>query len=403
MKRVILHCDLNCFFASAEMLYRPQLRHIPMAVAGDPLHRHGIILAKNVLAKKMGVKTAETINDAKRKCPDLHICKPDYDRYEYLSKQVRKLYLEYTDLVEPFGMDECWLDVTASISYFGGLQNIVNDLLFRVKNEIGLTLSVGISFNKVYAKLGSDLAKEDSFFYVDSLEDIRFLPAADLLNIGSHTCEKLKLWGIHTIGDLSEVPLAFLEEKMGKWGIMLHEYACGLDESPVSSFHPEESVKSIGNSFTAVRDLKNLDDFKIVLTLLSDSVSSRLKEKGMYFKTIQLQLRDKNLKTRSMQMSLAENTDLGKDIFDCCLKLFMENCSFAIPLRSFGVSVSHLSHTKDVSQISLFSEERYSLKQKKKEEAIETIRRRYGYQSICSLRILEDRKLADFDHEGDEP
>ncbi|MBQ5554146.1 MAG: DNA polymerase IV, partial [Erysipelotrichaceae bacterium] len=161
MKRTILHCDLNCFFASVEMLYNPELRDVPMAIAGDKESRHGIILAKNVLAKKAGVKTAETIGDALKKCPNLVLRNADYETYEYFSEKIRDLYYEYTDRIEPFGIDECWLDITESIPYFGSAQKIVDALLYRSRTEIGLTLSIGVSFNKIYAKLGSDLAKED--------------------------------------------------------------------------------------------------------------------------------------------------------------------------------------------------------------------------------------------------
>ena len=206
MKRVILHCDLNCFFASVEMLYHPQLRNVPMAVAGDPKCRHGIILAKNVLAKQRGIKTAETIGDAKKKCPELIIQRPDYDSYSYFSDRVRSLYYEYTDLVEPFGMDECWLDVTSSIRYFGSIETIVSEILRRVKEEIGLTLSIGVADNKIYAKLGSDLAKEDSSFFIRSPEDVFDLPAESLLYVGKSAIDRLHSYAIYTIGDIAKQP-----------------------------------------------------------------------------------------------------------------------------------------------------------------------------------------------------
>lgn len=395
MKRVILHCDLNCFFASVEMLYHPQLRNVPMAVAGDPKRRHGIILAKNVLAKQRGIKTAETIGDAKKKCPELIIQRPDYDSYSYFSDRVRSLYYEYTDLVEPFGMDECWLDVTSSIRYFGSIETIVSQILRRVKEEIGLTLSIGVADNKVYAKLGSDLAKEDSSFFIRSPEDVFDLPAESLLYVGKSAIDRLHSYAIYTIGDIAKQPCGRLEEILGKWGTTLWIYANGKDSSPVGTFGShDEAVRSIGNSVTSVRDLYDMDDLKLVLTQLSDSVSSRLRRQKLYFRTVCLQLRDIHLHTRSMRMTLAENSDLGKTIFECCVKLFQERCDFTVPYRSIGVSVSGLSARKDTVQLNLLEERPDQERIRKKEEAVEEIRRRFGKRSISTLRMLEDRELS---------
>jgi len=369
-----------------------------MAIAGDPDNRHGIILAKNVPAKKMGVKTAEAIHEAKSKCPNLIIRTPDYESYEHFSKLVRKLYYQYTDRVEPFGMDECWLDITESIKLFGSVENIVNQILRRVKEEIGLTLSIGISYNKIYAKLGSDLAIEDSYYYVDNLETIKDLPANNLLNVGYHTFETLKSYGIFTIGDLASKPISYLKGIFGKGGETLYYFANGYDLSEVSLYDANyEVVKSIGNSMTAIRDLYDLDDFKVILTVLCDSVSTRVREQGMYFKVVHLYVRNKKLECRSAQMTLKENSDLAKDIFEAATKLFENNFDFTIPYRSIGVSVSKLSFNKEVSQTNLFKDDTYSLKQKSSELALQDIRRRFGYHSISSLRVLEDYELSNFD------
>jgi len=396
MKRVILHCDLNCFFASVEMLYNPHLRNVPMAVAGDPKRRHGIILAKNVPAKQRGIKTAETINDAKKKCPELIIRKPDYDSYSFFSKRVRSLYYEFTDLVEPFGMDECWLDITSSIRYFGSVETIVSEILRRVREEIGLTLSIGVADNKVYAKLGSDLAKEDSAFFIRCPEDVFSLPAEDLLYVGKSAITRLHSHAIYTIGDIAKQPRGRLEDLLGKWGTTLWNYANGKDDSPVSRYGVhDDTVRSIGNSTTSVRDLYDMDDLKLVLTGLCDSVSSRLRKQGLYFRTVCLQLRDIHLHTRSIRTTLTENSDLGKTIFDCCIKLFQERCDFSVPYRSIGVSVSGLSATKDTVQLDLLKEEEDPERIRKKEQAMEEIRRRFGYHSVSTLRMLEDRELSE--------
>lgn len=395
MKRTILHCDLNCFFASVEMLYHPEYRDVPMAVAGDPEKRHGIILAKNVPAKKYGVKTAETINDAKKKCPQLIIVKPDYSSYEYYSKLVRNLYYEYTDRIEPFGVDECWLDITGSISYFGSAEKIVSCLLQRVRNEIGLTLSIGISFNKVYAKLGSDMAKEDDFCRIDSLEDIRHLSASKLLFIGGHTQETLKSHGIYTIGDLADKPIDYLTQILGKAGTTLYCYANGIGSDIVSRYDQEKEMpKSISHSHTPRRDIYDMNDFKAVLTSLCDEVAERLCAQKLYYRKVHLLLRNNQMKVRTLQCSLKENSDLAKDIYDNALSLFIKNCDFSIPYRSIGVSVSDLSADKEICQTSLFEESPYSLKQKKEELAMQEIRRRFGKDSIVSLRVMEDRSLT---------
>ena len=380
------------------MLYHPEFRNVPMAIAGDPENRHGIILAKNVPAKLKGVKTAEAIHEAKAKCPNLIIRTPSYQDYDYFSNRVRSLYYEYTDRVEPFGMDECWLDITESIKLFGSIENIVKQILYRVKTEIGLTLSIGIADNKIYAKLGSDLASEDSYYVVDGLDKIKDLPAKDLLNVGYHTYETLKSYGIYTIGDLANKPIGYLKGILGKFGETLYYFSNGYDLSEVSLYDSDyEVVKSIGNSMTAVRDLYDMDDFKLILTILCDSVSARVREQGMYFKVVHLYVRNKKLESRSAQVTLKENSDLAKDIFDTAIKLFNDNFDFTIPYRSIGISVSRLSFEKEVSQTSLFEDNTYSTRRKNEELALENIRRRFGYHSVSTLRVLEDVELSDFD------
>lgn len=380
------------------MLYHPEFRNVPMAIAGDPENRHGIILAKNVPAKLKGVKTAEAIHEAKSKCPNLIIRTPDYEAYDYFSNRVRQLYYEYTDRIEPFGMDECWLDITESIKLFGSVENIVKQILERVKIEIGLTLSIGVANNKIYAKLGSDLASEDSYYIVDSLTKIENLPGNNLLNVGHHTYETLKSYGIFTIGDIAKKSINYLKSILGKSGETLYYFANGYDLSEVSLYDSDyEIIKSIGNSMTAVRDLYDMDDLKLILTILCDSVSSRLRDQGMYFKVVHLYVRNKKLESKSAQITLKENSDLAKDIFDNAIMLFKNNFDFSVPYRSIGISVSKLSFKKEASQTNIFSNSIYSLKQRKEELALEDIRRRFGYHSISTLRVLEDTELSNFD------
>ena len=397
--RIILHCDLNCFYASVEMLYHPELREVPMAIAGDPENRHGIILTKNVLAKKAGVKVAEPIWQAKEKCPNLIIREPDYESYEYFSKKVKALYYEYTDKVESFGLDECWLDISDSIKLFGSIENIVISILKRVKYEIGLTLSIGVSNNKIWSKLGSDIANESEFYVISKLEDIQDLPASSLLNVGSSTSAKLKDYGLFTIGDIANCSSNYLKGILGKWGEMLWFFANGYDMSEVAGYNdPYEVVKSIGNSSTTVRDIYDMDDLKVVLTILADSVGSRVKEAGMYFKTVHLYLRNKKLEWRTMQITLRENSDLVSTIFNAAVDLFKNNnLDFKVPYRSIGVSVSNLSFNKEATNLKLFDDDSYSLKEKQIDKALDDIRRRYGYHSVAKLRVLEDVELSNFD------
>ena len=395
--KTILHCDLNCFFASVEMLYHPEFRKVPMAIGGDRENRHGIILAKNVPAKNRGIRTAETIAEALKKCPELIIREADYDSYQYFSARLRDLYYQYTDLIEPFGIDECWLDISPSISLFGSAQRIVDELLFRVKKEIGLTLSIGVSFNKVYAKLGSDLAREDSSCYINSLDDIRHLPVGNLLFVGEHTCETLKKYNILTIGDVADKPAAYLETILGKNGRSLYNSANGIGCDQVAGIQEEtEEIKSVSCNMTSVRDLKDLDDFKTILTIVAEETADRVRRKNMYFRTVHLYLRYRNLKTVSMQTSLKENSDLAKDIYDNALKLFLSAHDFQIPYRSIGVAVSGLSFHKQDAQLSFFEESTYSLKTRKQEDAIRQIRQRFGQQAICSLRLLNDPELSHY-------
>ena len=395
MNRVVLHCDLNCFFASVEMLYHPQYRDVPMAIGGDQERRHGIILAKNVLAKRKGIKTAESIVEARRKCPELVIRPADYESYIYFSDKVRQIYYQYTDMVEPFGIDECWLDISGSVSYFGSIENIVKQLLSRIRNELGLTISIGIADNRYYAKLGSDMAKEDSFCYVHGLKDIEHMSADTLFGVGKHMYETLKTYNIKTIGDLARKPVNYLIEHFGKYGQNLHDIANGIDHTMIGSFiDEEEAPKSISHTLTSYKDIANIDEFKLVLTAVSEHVAADLRKQGLYYNTVHIFLRDNRMKARTIQETLKENSDLAKDIFDVSLRLFEQNCDFRIPYRAIGVAVSKLSDHKQIAQTSLFEESCYSLKQKKKEQAIDDIRRRFGDKAVVTLRMLQDRKLS---------
>mgnify|MGYP000928208145 FL=1 len=292
MDRVIFHCDLNCFYASVELLSHPELREVPVAVAGDPASRHGIILAKNEPAKQFGVKTAETIWQAKKKCPNLVLLPAHHKLYHIYSKKVNAIYDEYTDLAESFGIDESWLDVTNSLHLFGGDARALADTLRgRIKREFGLTISVGVSFNKVFAKLGSDYKKPDATTVIarGNWRDIVFpLPVGDLLFVGRSAQELLGRYGVRTIGELSKCSEEMLETLMGKMGSQLYRYANGLDDSPVRGAADREPIKSVGNSTTFRRDLTRWDEVQSGISLLSDSVAMRLRRYGLYCGGVQI-------------------------------------------------------------------------------------------------------------------
>jgi DNA polymerase-4 len=324
LERTILHCDLNAFYASVEALKRPELKKVPMAVCGNPKNRHGIILAKNELAKKCGILTAETVFSARRKCPDLVLVPPNHDDYEKYSKLVNQIYLRYTDRVEPFGIDESWLDVTGSLSLFGSGKDIADSIREDVKSEIGLTVSVGVSFNKVFAKLGSDLKKPDATTVIsrDKYRDIVWpLPVKSLIYVGKAASQTLARMGILTIGDLAAADKRLVAMKLGKHGEMICTYARGEDDSEVRVFEDDPDLKTVGNGMTFSRDLVDINDIKAGVTELADTVAMRLRKNGLMCTTVQVQIRDPHFKTISRQRALKNPTQYAREITEAAMQL----------------------------------------------------------------------------------
>ncbi len=389
MDRIILHCDLNCFFASVELLSHPDLRHLPVAVCGDPSSRHGIILAKNEPAKRCGVQTAETIWQAKKKCPSLVLLPPHHDRYRVYSKQVNAIYEQYTDLVEPFGIDESWLDVTGSLHLFGGDAAALADTLrHRVREELGLTLSVGVSFNKVFAKLGSDYKKPDATTVIsrENWKEIVWpLPVGDLLFVGGAARKLLAQYGVKTIGDLAACPTDMLESLMGKLGTQLHEYACGLDASPVRSRYDREPVKSVGNGTTFPQNLTTWEQVRGGIAVLADSVATRLRRYGLYAGGVQVTVRDPAFRDRSRQTQLSTPTHLIRDITAAAMELTGQLWKPPSPIRALTVTAIHLATPSDAyEQVDLFTaaEAPKRKKQEQLEAAMDHIRSKYGTDAI---------------------
>ena len=388
MDRVILHCDLNCFYASVELLSRPELRDVPTAVCGDPQSRHGIILAKNEPAKQFGVQTAETIWQAKKKCPDLVLLPPHHDLYHAYSRKVNAVYDEYTDLVEPFGIDESWLDVTHTLHLFGGdARGLADSLRQRLKRELGLTLSVGVSFNKVFAKLGSDYKKPDATTVI-SRENWKAmvwpLPVGDLLYVGSAARKILKQYGIDTIGQLAACKPEMLETLMGKMGLQLHAYANGLDREPVHSRYEAEPVKSVGNGTTFPRDLTTREQIQGGIAMLADSVASRLRRAELYAGGIQVTMRDPQFRDRSRQRQFSAPTHLIRDLTGSAMELVDALWKPPSPVRALTVTAIHLvPEGSAYEQVDLFSPAPRRDKQEKLEGAMERIRKKYGTDAIA--------------------
>ena len=401
MDRIILHCDLNCFYASVELLKYPDLQNVPVAVCGDPSSRHGIILAKNEPAKAFGIKTAETIWQAKKKCPNLVLLPPHHDLYRQYSEKVNAIYDEYTDLVEPFGIDESWLDVTHSLHLFGGDAKALADTLrARMKRELGLTLSVGVSFNKVFAKLGSDYKKPDATTVISRenwREIVRPLPVGDLLFVGGAAQKLLRQYGITTIGQLADCKAEMLETLMGKMGLQLHEYANGLDTEPVRSRYDADPVKSVGNGTTFSQNLTTREQVVSGIAMLADSVATRLRHHGLYACGVQVTLRDPEFKDRSRQKQLSSPTHLIRDLTDAALELVWELWKPPAPIRALTVTAIHLAPEGEAyEQVDLFTPAPKKEKQEKLEGAMDAIRRKYGGGSIVFGAVKSEKEEDPF-------
>lgn len=392
MKRIIFHIDQNCYFASVEMISRPELRNVPMAVAGDAKVRHGIILAKNEPAKKYGIKTAEAIWQAQAKCPDLVLVDAHHEKYEFYSKKLREMYSEYTDKVEPFGLDECWLDMTGIVSDYDEAEEVALEIRNRVKEEFKLTCSVGISFNKVFAKLGSDYKKPDAttvFTDRNWQEKIWPLPVSDLLFVGKHTADKLAKINVKTIGDLAKTDVEFINRYLGKNGVGLWEYANGLDDSPVAESGYKRIPKSVGNSTTTAEDMTSDRQIERTLHMLSESVASRLRRHGLKGTVVQITVRDRDLGIYEKQGILYRATDDANDIYQAARELFKNSYDWNKGVRSIGVRCTKLVRSDSGEQLSLFAEAQKSERDERLNKAIDDINRRYGTGVIRSAAEAE--------------
>ena len=399
MDRIILHCDCNSFFASVELLDHPDLVNVPVAIGGNSENRKGIILAKNEPAKKYGVVTAETIWAAKKKCPDLVILKPNHEKYTYYSKKVNDIYARYTDLIEPFGIDESWLDVTGSTMIFGNGKEIADRIRKEVREELGLTISVGVSFNKIFAKLGSDYKKPDATTVIsrDNFKTILFpLKASDMLFVGKKMAAELSKYGIVTIEDIAHSKEGMLENIFGKSGDMVRRYANGEDESPVASMYEKEEVKSVGNGMTFKKDISNIEEAELGIIALADTVAYRLRKKNLKCTTVQVNIKDTNFKVMSRQRQTKNPTYIAKEIAEIATLLVKENWDFNKKrIRLISITGTKLVQVGSYDrQLSLFEENNLdNEKQEEIEKTIDSIKNKYGKKIIKNM-ALSDNELG---------
>ncbi len=399
-----MHVDINNCYASIECLHHPELRGKPVAVGGDQEQRHGIILAKNYEAKAYGIKTGEALWQAKQKCPRLIIVKPNYALYLRFSRLAREIYADYTDQIEPFGLDEVWADVTGSMHLYGSGEEIANKIRQRIKYELGITVSVGVSYNKIFAKLGSDMKKPDAVTVITAgnfKDKVWPLPAAELLYVGRATQRKLYDKGIVTIGELAKTDSELLHSWFGKWGLILHTFANGWDTSPVTRMGEEAIIKSIGNSTTTPRDLTCELDAKIIYYMLAESVAERLRDHGFLCRGVQISLRDNELFSFERQLKLTKPTCLSSELCEAALKLLKDNYRWERPLRSIGIRACNLIPASTPVQLTLLEDEAQRIRREQLERAVDDIRRRFGHYSIGRAVNALDDTLGRINPKGD--
>ncbi len=394
MERTILHVDLNNFYASVECKYAPELADGYLAVCGNVEDRHGIVLAKNQKAKEKGVKTGMTLREAQKLCPDIKFVEANHERYALWSKKAKSLYADYSDKIESFGIDEVWMDVT-QCKIIGDGKTIADEIRERVKKELGLTVSVGVSFNKVFAKLGSDLKKPDGTTVISRenyKEKVWGLPVGDLLFVGRATLAKLNRIGINTIGDLANSDIDYISKYLGKIGENLWFYANGKDDAPVMKSDEESEIKSVGNSVTCYRDLVNNDDVAIMLSSLCESVSERLMDYDVgKARSVSVSVRDSDLNWFTRQTKLPHASVLSDDFFKVAMKLFKDNYDWKSTVRSLGVAAFDFC---DDEQITLDASADDYDKRLKLMQTVSKIRDKYGVTSVRRGLSYIDKKLT---------
>ena len=398
-RRLIFHCDCNNFFASCECLDHPELKSVPLAVAGDPENRVGVVVAKNDLAKKYGVKTTDTVWQAKRKCPDLVFVPPRHHLYKEISNRINDIYHEYTEYVEPASIDESYLDMTGAPDFYGMTAREMADALRdRIRTEIGVTISVGVSFNKIFAKMGSDYKKPDATTEItpDNYREILWpLPVSDLMFAGKAAVAVLNKKSIHTIGDLARQPKERMRDLLGKGGDQLWLYANGLDTEPVRKWGDAPEIKSVSRGMTFKRDLVTEEEIRTGVAVLVDHVAMSLRRHGLKGAVINIQIKTPDLRVISRQTSLDHYTYLQHEIQEIAMRLIRGNWTIGekAPIRAITVGVTKLLPSDQAGeQMDMFDLlvttnvgkpiKAQREKHEKLEAAVDSIRRRFGNQMI---------------------
>ena len=402
-KRVILHSDLNNFFASVEIARNPALAGKPLIVCGDPKKRHGIVLAKNEEAKKYGIKTAETVYSALQKCPNLQMVGSHYHDYKRYSERVREIYGRFTEKIEECSIDECALDVTESTYLFGSGEEIAQKIRALVKEELHVTVSIGVSFNKIYAKLASELKKPDAVTVIsqENYPSIVYpLPVGELFMVGGATEQALKKMGIYTIGDLANADEERLIRAFGKRGRQLRIFARGEDNEPVKWQKHKEDLKSIGNSTTLAKDITDRDEVKRWLYALAESVSARQRMADVgRASTVHLTVRNERFETFSWQTKVAP-TALCGDIATTAFALFCKHYPLGAKVRLLGVTISGFDYHIEQLNLLDLTEDSYG-KKERAEDAVAKIRAKYGYASMQRGVVMADETLNGLDIRGE--
>lgn len=397
-ERAILHSDLNAFYASVEMMLDPSLRGKAVAVCGSTEDRHGIVLAKSDLAKKAGVKTGMVNWEARQLCRDLIVVPPQYDQYLKYSKLTQSIYQRYTDMIEPFGMDECWLDVTGSQAMCGDAMTIAESIRRSVREELGLTVSIGVSFNKIFAKLGSDLKKPDAITQIqrsDFQEKIWPLNCSEMIYCGRATTAKLAKYGIHTIGEVAATDPAFLKRLLGVNGVALWNYANGTDTSRVMHKDFVSPVKSIGHGITCVADLEDEEEVHRVILALSQDIGHRLRVHELSARGVQIFVRGNDLLGSQFQCKLPFTTQLPSEIASAAFRVFQERYRWGSKVRAVTVRAIDLVPQNSPNQLSIFVDAEKLDRRERLQDAIEDLRGRFGKHSITYATLLGDLKMPD--------
>ena len=398
---VVLHSDLNAFYASVEMMLNPTLRGKSVAVCGATEDRHGIVLAKSELAKKAGVKTGMVNWEARQKCPDLILVPPQYDQYLKYSRLAKAIYERFSELIEPYGMDECWVGLTPQISFTDGIV-IADTIRKSMKAELGLSVSIGVSFNKIFAKLGSDMKKPNAITVItpeNFREKIWPLPASDLLFVGRSTTQKLYDRGILTIGDIANAKPEYLQRFLGINGIKLWKYASGLDDTPVMHKNYVSPIKSVGHGITCVADLHSDEEVWKVILAMSQDIGHKLRLYQLQANGVQLSIRSNDLRYYQMQGQLNVSTQNAMVIADKARNLFQERYQWFTSVRSVTVRAINLQPEELPEQLTLFSDSLQIERTRKLDNCLDELHRRFGKQSIIPAVLMGDLKIPAREHD----